>query len=110
MEQMEYEDVDYWKEFQEICEWTKTNVTSTMYLCWGAQAGLYYHYGIPKYILQEKMFGLFEHKVSNRKIPLVRGFDDYFLAPHSRHTQVRRERYYKIYSNDCWRCFGIHDC
>lgn len=96
VEQMEYEEVDYWKEFQEICEWTKTNVTSTMHLCWGAQAGLYYHYGIPKYPLSQKMFGLFEHKVSNRKIPLVRGFDDYFLAPHSRHTEVRREDIEKI--------------
>ena len=96
VEQMEYEEVDYWKEFQEICEWTKTNVTSTMHLCWGAQAGLYYHYGIPKHPLSQKMFGLFEHKVSNRKIPLVRGFDDYFLAPHSRHTEVRREDIEKI--------------
>ena len=91
VEQMEYEEVDYWKEFEEICEWTKTNVTSTMHLCWGAQAGLYYHYGIPKYPLSEKMFGLFNHHVLNRKVPLVRGFDDYFLAPHSRHTEVRRE-------------------
>lgn len=91
VEQMEYEEVDYWKEFEEICEWTKTNVTSTMHLCWGAQAGLYYHYGIPKRMLEQKMFGLFEHRVRNRKIPLVRGFDDYFLAPHSRHTEVRKE-------------------
>ena len=91
VEQMEYEEVDYWKEFEEICEWTKTNVTSTMHLCWGAQAGLYYHYDIPKYPLSEKMFGLFNHHVLNRKVPLVRGFDDYFLAPHSRHTEVRRE-------------------
>ncbi len=91
VEQMEYEEVDYWKEFEEICAWTKTNVTSTMHLCWGAQAGLYYHYGIPKYPLSEKMFGLFNHHVLNRKVPLVRGFDDYFLAPHSRHTEVRRE-------------------
>ncbi|MCI8496035.1 MAG: homoserine O-succinyltransferase [Lachnospiraceae bacterium] len=96
VEQMEYDQVDYWKEFQEICEWTKTNVTSTMHLCWGAQAGLYHHYGIPKYILNEKMFGLFEHKVSNRKVPLVRGFDDYFLAPHSRHTEVRKEDIEKV--------------
>lgn len=91
VEQLEYEEVDYWQEFMEICEWTKTNVTSTMHLCWGAQAGLYYHYGIPKYPLPEKMFGVFEHRVLNRKVPLVRGFDDYFMAPHSRHTQVRRE-------------------
>lgn len=96
VEQMEYEEVDYWEEFERICEWTKTNVTSTMHLCWGAQAGLYHHYKIPKYMLQEKMFGLFEHKVSNRKIPLVRGFDDYFLAPHSRHTEVRREDIEKV--------------
>lgn len=90
VEQMEYEEVDYWKEFTEICEWTKSNVTSTMHLCWGAQAGLYYHYGIPKYPLSHKMFGIFEHQVLNRKIPLVRGFDDYFMAPHSRHTEVRK--------------------
>ena len=96
VEQMEYEEVDYWKEFEEICEWTKTNVTSTMHLCWGAQAGLYYHYGIPKHMLEHKMFGLFEHRVSNRKVPLVRGFDDCFLAPHSRHTEVRREDIEKV--------------
>ena len=96
VEKIEYEEVDYWKEFEEICDWTKTNVTSTMHLCWGAQAGLYYHYGIPKEMLAHKMFGLFEHKVRNRKIPLVRGFDDYFLAPHSRHTQVRVEDIEKV--------------
>ena len=96
VEQMEYEEVDYWEEFKQICEWTKTNVTSTMHLCWGAQAGLYYHYGIPKEDLPQKMFGLFEHKVRNRKIPLVRGFDDYFLAPHSRHTQVCKEEIEKV--------------
>ena len=88
---MEYEEVDYWKEFTEICAWTETNVTSTMHLCWGAQAGLYYHYGIRKYPLPDKMFGIYEHRVLNRKIPLVRGFDDYFMAPHSRHTLVRKE-------------------
>lgn len=91
VEQMAYEEVDYWTEFEEICEWTKTNVTSTMHLCWGAQAGLYYHYGIPKHPLAHKMFGVFSHRVMNRKVPLVRGFDDYFMAPHSRHTEVRRE-------------------
>lgn len=91
VEQMEYEEVDYWKEFTEICAWTKTNVTSTMHLCWGAQAGLYYHYGIPKLPLPEKVFGVYEHRVLNRKIPLVRGFDDYFMAPHSRHTEVPKE-------------------
>ena len=91
VEQMEYEEVDYWEEITKIMEWTKTHVTSTMHLCWAAQAGLYYHYGIPKYQLPEKMFGLFWHKVYNRKVPLVRGFDDVFLAPHSRHTEVRME-------------------
>lgn len=96
VEQMEYEEVDYWKEFEEICEWTKTNVTSTMHLCWGAQAGLYYHYGIKKHMLDHKMFGIFSHKVNNRKIPLVRGFDDYFYAPHSRHTEVRKEEIEKV--------------
>ena len=96
VEQMEYEEVDYWEEFQEICAWTKANVTSTMHLCWGAQAALYCHYGIPKEKLSQKMFGLFEHRVQNRKIPLVRGFDDYFLAPHSRHTQVQKAEIEKV--------------
>lgn len=96
VEKMEYEEVDYWKEFEEVCGWTRTNVTSTMHLCWGAQAGLYYYYGIPKHLLDHKMFGLFEHRVSNRKIPLVRGFDDCFFAPHSRHTEVRREDIEKV--------------
>lgn len=91
VEQIEYGQVDYWQEFQEICEWTKTNVTSTLHVCWGAQAGLYYHYGILKHPLPEKRFGVYEHQVLNRKVPLVRGFDDYFMAPHSRHTEVRRE-------------------
>lgn len=91
VEQMEFEEVDYWSELCEIMEWTKTHVTSTIHLCWGAQAALYYHYGIQKKMLPEKMFGLFWHKVLNRKIPLVRGFDDKFLAPHSRHTEVPLE-------------------
>lgn len=95
LEQMEYEEVDYWQEFTEICEWTKTNVTSTMHLCWGAQAGLYYHYGIPKYPLEGKRFGVYEHQVLNRKVPLVRGFDDTFMAPHSRHTEVPKEEIQK---------------
>lgn len=91
VEMMGYEEVDYWQEICEIMEWTKTNVTSTMHLCWGAQAALYYHYKIPKYILDEKVFGIFKHHVMNRKVPLVRGFDDYFMAPHSRNTTVRTE-------------------
>ena len=76
VEQMPFEEVDYWEELKEIMEWTTTNVTSTLHLCWGAQAGLYYHYGIDKIRLPEKMFGVFQHQVRNRKIPLVRGFDD----------------------------------
>ena len=91
VEQMEYEEVDYWDEVCEIMEWSKTHVTSTLHLCWGAQAGLYYHYGIPKHMLKEKKFGVYEHHVKNRKVPLVRGFDDYFMAPHSRHTEVLKE-------------------
>lgn len=88
VEQMEYEEVDYWKELCSIMEWTKTNVTSTFHICWGAQAGLYYHYGIPKRLLDQKLFGIYPHCVLNRKVPLVRGFDDIFMAPHSRHTEV----------------------
>ena len=88
VEQMPYEEVDYWEEMVEIMEWTKTNVTSTLHICWGAQAAMYYHLGLNKIQLQEKLFGIYRHKVSNRKNPLVRGFDDYFYAPHSRHTTV----------------------
>jgi homoserine O-succinyltransferase len=89
VEQMKYEDVDYWGEICSIMEWSNTHVTSTLHLCWGAQAGLYYHYGIRKFDLDHKMFGVYRHHVMNRKIPLVRGFDDYFYAPHSRHTQIK---------------------
>lgn len=92
VEQIPFEEVDYWEELTEIMEWTKTHVTSTLHLCWGAQAALYYHYGINKEPLKEKLFGVFWHKVLNRKIPLVRGFDDVFLAPHSRHTDVPVEK------------------
>lgn len=91
VELMEYEEVDYWREICELMEWSKKHVTSTLHLCWGAQAGLYYHYGIPKHTLDKKKFGVFRHHVMNRKIPLVRGFDDFFYAPHSRHTEVRKE-------------------
>ena len=91
VEQMEFEEVDYWEELKGIMEWTKTNVTSTIYLCWAAQAGLYYHYGLEKKMMDHKVFGLFRHRVENRKVPLVRGFDDEFLAPHSRHTEVAAE-------------------
>lgn len=91
VEKMEYEEVKYWDEISRIMEWSKTHVTSTLHICWGAQAGLYYHYGIPKYVLDKKVSGVFWHDVHHRKQPLVRGFDDVFLAPHSRYTQVRME-------------------
>lgn len=89
VEQIPFEQVDYWPELCEIMEWAREHVTSTLHICWGAQAGLYYHYGMEKIMLPEKLFGVFEHKVMNRKIPLVRGFDDIFYIPHSRHTAVR---------------------
>ena len=92
VEQIPFEKVDYWEELKEIMEWTKSHVTSTLHLCWGAQAGLYYHYGINKVPLKSKMFGVFRHRVMNRKIPLVRGFDDVFFAPHSRHTDVPSDK------------------
>lgn len=88
VEQMDFEEVDYWEELCEIMEWSKTHVTSTLHICWGAQAGLYYHFGLDKAPLSEKLFGVYEHKISNRKTPLLRGFDDCFMAPHSRHTEV----------------------
>ncbi len=91
VEQIEFEAVDYWPELSEIMAWTNTNVTSTVHICWGAQAGLYYHYGIQKHEMEKKLFGIFEHRVMNRTIPLVRGFDDTFRAPHSRYTYVKKE-------------------
>ncbi len=91
VEQMEFEEVHYWNELVEIMKWSKTNVTSTLHICWGAQAGLYYHFGIHKIPLEQKMFGVFPHRVLNRKVPFVRGFDDIFYAPHSRYTTVSRE-------------------
>ncbi|MDY2661777.1 MAG: homoserine O-succinyltransferase [Bariatricus massiliensis] len=92
VEQMPFEEVDYWDELKDIMDWTKTHVTSTIHLCWGAQAALYHHYGIDKAPLDSKLFGVFWHRVMNRKIPLVRGFDDVFMAPHSRHTDIPIER------------------
>jgi homoserine O-succinyltransferase len=88
VEDIQFEEVDYWKELCDIMDWAQTNVTSTFHICWAAQAGFYHYYGINKVKLAEKLFGVYDHKVSNRKIPLVRGFDDIFLAPHSRHTQT----------------------
>lgn len=98
VEQMEFEDVDYWKELCEVMDWSLTNVFSTFHICWGAQAGLYYHYGIPKYGLKEKMFGVFPHIIEMPYHPLVRGFDEKFFVPHSRHTEVLREDIEKISS------------
>ena len=89
VERLDFEAVDYWPELCEIMEWSKTHVHSTLHICWGAQAGIYYHYGVPKHALSEKMFGVFPHEVVKRTSPLVRGFDDVFFAPHSRFTEVR---------------------
>jgi homoserine O-succinyltransferase len=89
VENIEYEDVDYWNELCEIMEWSVANVTSTLHICWGAQAGLYYHYCIPKYPLSEKMSGVFAHTLDVKDEPLTRGFDDVFNMPHSRHTEIR---------------------
>ncbi len=94
VEQMPFEEVDYWEELCKIMDWSKSNVTSTLHICWGAQAGLYYHYGLQKKSLDKKISGIFEHQVRNRKEPLVRGFDDYFYAPHSRYTEVTKEDVY----------------
>lgn len=91
VEQIPFQEVDYWEELCAIMEWSKTHVTSTFHICWGAQAGLYYHFGLDKVLLPQKLFGVFEHKVLNRKVPLVRGFDDFFLIPHSRHTTTPTE-------------------
>lgn len=91
VEQIPFEEVDYWQELCEIMDWTKEHVTSTLHICWGAQAGLYYHYGLKKILLPKKLFGVYRHEVMNRKNPLVRGFDDHFYIPHSRHTAVLSE-------------------
>lgn len=91
VELMDFEEVEYWEELKEIMEWSKTNVTSTLHICWGAQAGLYYHYGIPKYTLDKKLFGVYKHKLDRKTAILFRGFDDEFYVPHSRHTDVKRE-------------------
>ncbi len=91
VENLAYEDVNYWDELKTIMEWTRTHVHSTLHLCWGAQAALYYHYGIPKYPRDKKLSGIYCHKVLHHKVPLVRGMDDYIMAPHSRYTEVRRE-------------------
>lgn len=91
VEKMPFEEVDYWDELCEIFEWTKTNVTSTFHICWGAQAAMYYHYGIDKFMLDEKLSGIYKHKVTRKNSKLLRGYDDEFFAPHSRYTSVKRE-------------------
>jgi homoserine O-succinyltransferase/O-acetyltransferase len=90
VEQMPFEEVEYWDELTDIMDWAEMNVESTFHICWGAQAGLYHRYGVPKYDLPRKMFGVYEHRVLSRTESLLRGFDDIFLAPHSRHTEIRR--------------------
>jgi homoserine O-succinyltransferase len=96
IEHLEYEEVKYWSEMQEIFDWARTNVTSCFFICWSAQAALYHYYGIPKYPLDKKMFGVFEHSVNDPLNPIFRGFDDVFYAPHSRHTEIRREDILKV--------------
>lgn len=91
VETYRYEEVTYWDEIKKIFAWARTHVTSTLYICWAAQAGLYYHYGIPKYPLPRKKFGIFSQQISEPQLPIFRGFDDVFNMPHSRHTEVRRE-------------------
>lgn len=96
VEMIEFEQVEYWEELCQIMEWSKTHVHSTFHICWGAQAGLYYHYGIPKHILPHKLSGVFAHHMLNEKSRLFRGFDEIFYAPHSRHTEVREEDILKV--------------
>lgn len=91
VEQMEFEEVSYWGEMQQIFQWAKTHVTSTLYICWAAQAGLYYHYGIQKYPLAKKMFGIFPQRILMPELPIFRGFDDYFMMPHSRHSELHAD-------------------
>jgi len=96
VEQIDFEEVTYWKELKEIMDFGETNVTSSFYICWGAQAGLYHFYDVPKHPLQQKKFGVFQHKTLNKHCPLLRGYDDLFNAPHSRHTETRREDVEKV--------------
>jgi homoserine O-succinyltransferase len=96
VEHLEFREVDYWDELVEIMNWSLHNVFSTFHLCWAAQAGLYHHYGVPKYPLKEKMFGVFPHSVSRKNVKLFRGFDDVFYVPHSRHTEIRRSDIEKV--------------
>ena len=115
IEKMEFEDVEYWDELKEIMDWSEKNVTSTIHICWGAQAGLYYHYGIKKHMMQDKMFGVFPHKLDKKTSILFRGSDDIFYVPHSRHTTVYREDIEKeprlkiIASSDEAGVYAIHN-
>ena len=96
VERLPFEEVDYWEELEEIMQWKLHNVTSTLHICWGAQAGLYYHYGIPKYDLGKKVFGIYPHSITKKNVKLLRGFDDTFYVPHSRYTEIRREDIEKV--------------
>ena len=96
IEHLPFEEVDFWPELQEIMDWSKHNVFSTFFICWGAQAGLYHFYGVPKYPLEAKMFGVFPHIINRRDVRLFRGFDDVFYVPHSRHTEIKREDILKV--------------
>jgi homoserine O-succinyltransferase len=96
VEQMDFEQVNYWDEITDVFDWARTHVTSTLYICWAAQAGLYHFFGVPKYHLDHKMFGIFRHHVNVQGLPIFRGFDDEFFVPHSRHTEVRREDILKV--------------
>lgn len=96
VEHLDYSEVNYWQEITEIFDWARTHVTSVMYICWAAQAGLYYHYGVPKYPLPSKMFGIFPQVPSDTRLPIFRGFDDVFYMPHSRHTEIKREDILKM--------------
>ena len=96
VEQLDFEEVTYWEEMKDIFDWAKTHVTSTLYICWAAQAGLYHSYGIPKYPLSEKMFGVFRHRINEPHNSIFRGFDDEFYVPHSRHTEIRKDDILKV--------------
>ena len=96
VEKVDFEEVDYWEELTEIFAWAKKHVTSTLYICWAALAGLYYHYGVPKYVLDKKISGVFKHRIDDDLNPIFRGFDDMFYVPHSRYSEVRREDIDKV--------------
>lgn len=114
IEHLEFEEVAYWPELKTIMDWTKTNVTSTLHICWGAQAGLFHHYGVNKYKLEKKCFGIFKHEIDNPNVKLLRGFDDYYFVPHSRHTEVRKDEIESVselqilsYSNTAGVCLAM---